>query len=417
MPGISVIVPVYNTERYLEECLQSVLSQDFQDVEIFCVDDGSTDGSRAILDRYNAMDARVHVLAGRERRGPSFARNRALDQATGMYIYFLDSDDMIPPHALRKIYDAAEKDDLDGVMFNIQSLFEGDADQAKFHSWGVRRSVCAGVSSGRDLYVRDHENGELVLATCTACWRRAFLEEHHLRFRKGVLHEDYAFAFRAILLARRMRALPMDGYVYRRRPNSITTREASLEDLLGWMAVYADEMCFLLEHAQSLGECFICMVLRDLREMMNAYRPLLLAACHMHPEKLREVLTNDVFLQIPYDLFLRHGYRYLKGYLTGEVQHCLESHDAIIVYGAGKIGREVINLLEEYGIQNYRLAVTARREDAKGLIQMATELRALQFLRKTAIVLVSAGKNVQPQMLEEAERLGFQNVVSYDEIM
>lgn len=107
-PKVSVIVPVYNTEKYLARCLDSVIGQTERNLEIVCVNDGSTDGSAAILERYAAADPRVQVVT-QENGGLSAARNSGLDVATGEYVMFVDSDDWIPSDAVAKMLRAAEE--------------------------------------------------------------------------------------------------------------------------------------------------------------------------------------------------------------------------------------------------------------------------------------------------------------------
>lgn len=106
--AISVIIPVYNTERYLERCLQSVLQQTYGNIELICVNDGSTDGSAEVLARYAAKDSRVKVLT-QENRGQSAARNAALKIAGGDYVFFVDSDDFIHPQTFEVLLNALQK--------------------------------------------------------------------------------------------------------------------------------------------------------------------------------------------------------------------------------------------------------------------------------------------------------------------
>ena len=95
MPKISVIIPVYNVEKYLRECLDSVINQTLKDIEIICVNDGSTDSSMAILQEYSSKDARI-VIINQENMGVGKARNIAIDRATGQFVCFVDSDDYYP---------------------------------------------------------------------------------------------------------------------------------------------------------------------------------------------------------------------------------------------------------------------------------------------------------------------------------
>ena len=97
MPAISVVVPVFNTDKWLDRCLDSVRSQSFSDLEILCIDDGSLDGTPEILSRHASEDPRIRVITFPENHGVPYARNVAMEEASGEYLYFMDSDDWIDP--------------------------------------------------------------------------------------------------------------------------------------------------------------------------------------------------------------------------------------------------------------------------------------------------------------------------------
>lgn len=124
-PKVSVIIPVYNVDPYLRECLESVVNQTLLDIEIICVNDGSTDNSPAILEEYRAKDSRITVFT-QENRGLSAARNRGMDLARGEYIYFIDSDDYVEPETLERTVHIAEADDLDAVVFRFKQFAESE---------------------------------------------------------------------------------------------------------------------------------------------------------------------------------------------------------------------------------------------------------------------------------------------------
>ena len=119
MPKLSVIVPVYNVEKLLERCLDSILSQTLSDIEVICVDDCSPDNSIGILHRYQQKDSRVKVYRHAENKRQGGARNTALEVATGEYIGFIDSDDYIDPDFYQKLYDAAKGADADLAITGI----------------------------------------------------------------------------------------------------------------------------------------------------------------------------------------------------------------------------------------------------------------------------------------------------------
>lgn len=116
MPEVSVIIPIYNTAAYLRRTLDSICSQTLKELEIILIDDGSTDGSRGIIEEYAKRDARIRWYA-QPNQGLSVARNRGLLHATGKYIYFMDSDDILDTQALRHCHDLCEKRELDFIFF------------------------------------------------------------------------------------------------------------------------------------------------------------------------------------------------------------------------------------------------------------------------------------------------------------
>ena len=129
---ISVIIPVYNVEKYLKKCLDSLLNQSFQDIEIICVDDSSPDNCPQILDDYASKDKRIIVIH-KENAGQGVARNAAMKKAKGKYIFFLDSDDWLQENALAKMYDKMEKDNLDILFFNVYKHFEDTGEKVFYN--------------------------------------------------------------------------------------------------------------------------------------------------------------------------------------------------------------------------------------------------------------------------------------------
>jgi glycosyltransferase involved in cell wall biosynthesis len=120
---ISVIIPVYNIEDYLKECLDSIVNQSLDDIEIICVNDGSTDSSLDILKEYGNADSRVRIIS-QENKGIGCARNTALTSVKGEYVYFMDGDDILELDALEKLYNLAVERDVDFIMFKISNFNE-----------------------------------------------------------------------------------------------------------------------------------------------------------------------------------------------------------------------------------------------------------------------------------------------------
>lgn len=186
MSAISVIVPVYNVAAYLEKCLDSILAQTFTDFEAWLIDDGSTDGSGAICDRYAQRDRRLRALHV-ENGGVSRARNLGLDRAEGTYLVFVDSDDFVAPNLLARLARAAQIDEaVDCVLFPAASV---SASGARLETLGEA------LPAGEPLALADHR--ELLFAA-PALWnklyRREVVERMGLRFNPALaIGEDLAF--------------------------------------------------------------------------------------------------------------------------------------------------------------------------------------------------------------------------------
>ena len=225
----SIILPVYNVEHYLRECLESVLQQSFADWEAICVNDGSTDNSAAILEEYGHKDGRFKIV-NQPNGGLSAARNTGLKAATGEFILFLDSDDWLETKALERVSESLTDEDL--LCFSGRRFFEKenryhDADQLKAQSY----------ATGMDYYndnalsVRDFAFVCVVLRA----YKREFLLSHELWFKEGILHEDNLFTPLACYYAEKVKVINDCLYDYRVRANSITTtgNVKRLRDLLG----------------------------------------------------------------------------------------------------------------------------------------------------------------------------------------
>ena len=240
MCKVSVIIPVYNVEQYLPACLDSVLSQTLQEIEVICIDDASPDRCPEILDAYAQKDSRLRVIHLAENHQQGYGRNRGLEQAKGKYVYFLDSDDMITPTAMEELYHLAEKDRLDGIFFDSQVLFESAELERKNAGYAACRqgSYEDRVYGGQELLDTFIAQREWDCYVQREFWRREYLLEKGIRFPEGTEHEDEYFAFASIVQAERMRCIPKQYFIRRYRENSVMTRKAHPKDFHGYFVNY-----------------------------------------------------------------------------------------------------------------------------------------------------------------------------------
>ena len=224
---ISVIVPVYNAEQYLAECLDSVLEQTYKNLEIILINDGSRDASGEICRQYRERDDRI-ILIEQENAGVSVARNRGIEQASGEYLMFVDADDMIAPWLCEEAFRNME--DCDVLMFQ----FETFCDSKKLNTAALPESARfeqLNRFSGADCMHTMFGINESVLtkiklpSMCTKLYRRSFLNKYQVFCPPGVINgEDMLFNVQTYIQDPRICYLPMAGYFYRYNPSSAVHR-------------------------------------------------------------------------------------------------------------------------------------------------------------------------------------------------
>lgn len=221
MPEVSIIVPVYNTEPYLRQCLDSVLEQSFSDFELILVDDGSTDSSGAICDGYAAKDCRIRVIH-QENAGQGRARNVAMDQAAGKYLIFLDSDDYWLPDTLETLVSEAERNQTQVLVFGAVPFWDGMEEPENHPVY--RHTVQDGVvKSGPESLKTALDAKEYYTQPCQRFYLLRHIRENELRFDEGCIHEDVTFSLLAYLLAGRVACIGERFYQRRYRPGSTMT--------------------------------------------------------------------------------------------------------------------------------------------------------------------------------------------------
>ena len=221
MGKISVIIPVYKVEEYLDRCVKSVLAQSYADIEVILVDDGSPDGCGALCDGYAGKDPRVRVVH-KANGGLSSARNAGLDIAQGDYIAFVDGDDCIAPDMAEKLLAALEKTGADAAVCGVKCVDDEGALVRELPP------MEAGAFDPEEIYRRmtfDEWAWRYVSACNRLCRRRLF---DGLRFEEGKLHEDEFLAHRLYDRCSRVAVLSDELYYYVQRGGSIMNAAASL---------------------------------------------------------------------------------------------------------------------------------------------------------------------------------------------
>ena len=265
VPRISVVVPFFNNEDLLGDCLKSIAAQTFRDLEVIMVDDGSTDGSAAIAAAQAAADPRfslLRVLNG----GPGYARNRGVERATGMYLAFADADDALPEHAYARLLHVLENSGSDFVSGNVQRIGPLGITQSALHAKAIKaRKIGTHISRSPELFYD--------VSVWNKLFRKSFWDSRGLVFPEGIVWEDLHLITRAHVLARAVDTITDPIYYWRERGAGALSITQSRTDVSN----YTDRINVLL---------FIDAFLRS-------HKP-----ARMVREHQRKALDNDVWLYV-----------------------------------------------------------------------------------------------------------------------
>lgn len=222
MLKISIIVPVYNTEKYLEKCLNSLIKQSLKDIEIICVNDGSTDNSAAILSEFSKKDKRIKVLSQKNQKQGN-ARNQGVKVAQGEYIGYVDSDDWVDYDFFEKLYNSAKKYKLDIALATNVRVGNG---KTKKRLEITREKAYYTLQDKIDI-CKQYKNE----CPTNKIYRRDFLLEHNITWPEGVYCEDKLYTIQALFWSNGVVAVPEINYYYYRRDKS-TVKNSKINKML-----------------------------------------------------------------------------------------------------------------------------------------------------------------------------------------
>lgn len=215
---LSIIIPVYNVEQYLQNCVQSVLTQTYQDLQVILVNDGSTDSSGILCDQLAQQDSRIQVVH-KVNGGLSDARNAGLKVATGDYVAFLDSDDVyLLNDGIAQLMAVARAEQPDVLLFQAVDIYP--------HRQSARKAYDAdylATHTGTEVFHQLVRTQSFNMSACFQLIRRDLLEEHQIYFEKGLLSEDVDWSLRLWRYVNKVRAINLPLYGYQHREGSITT--------------------------------------------------------------------------------------------------------------------------------------------------------------------------------------------------
>ena len=217
MIKISVIMPVYNVEKYLKECLDSIINQTLSELEIICINDGSTDSSLGILKEYEAKDNRITVI-NKQNEGLSETRNLGMTLAHGEYISFVDSDDFLDLNFYEKLYNAAKKYNADIACSNLYRITE----TKNYYLIKYLFHKCTQRPRLKYKYAKIPQHNYVM----NKIYNRIKLQKSNVKFEKGIYFEDIEFSHKIVYYLRSLVTVPNTKYNYRDNPYSIVNTKS-----------------------------------------------------------------------------------------------------------------------------------------------------------------------------------------------
>lgn len=235
MSKVSIIVPIYNVEEYIDECVHSIISQSYKDIEIILVDDCGNDNSVQIAE--NILNDEAHgkfsfvVLHHEKNRGLSAARNTGMEVASGDYVYFMDSDDTITPDCMEKLVCRAESTDADIVVGGINVV--GNSPTIPI----LDKEIVPFVLDNPTDVLNSYICGKWYMMAWNKLIRKSFLTENNITFIEGLIHEDYAWSFDVASSAKSVAFVGDETYNYLIRENSLQTAKDFTKHYIAYLQI------------------------------------------------------------------------------------------------------------------------------------------------------------------------------------
>lgn len=261
---ITVIVPIYNKEKYIEECINSLTNQTLQEIEIICINDGSTDNSKKIIESISKKEPKIKII-NQKNKGPGHARNQGLKNAKGEYIAFIDADDWIEQNTLENLYKKAKKDNSDLVLFNaIEHLPENKTRKRIYYPETIEKPF--NYQTKKDIVMNNY------LIVCTKLHKRKFLENNQIQFLNQGLFEDVYFHIKSTIKAEKISYINEILYNYRRtQKNTRQTQSLKSKESFIFIDTLEEVKKLLIKEKvyTQLEENFLQLKLRELKNILE----------------------------------------------------------------------------------------------------------------------------------------------------
>lgn len=408
MITVSIIVPVFNVEKYLSECLESIISYADRNTEIICIDDGSTDRSYEIILQFQKRYPHlIRCMKHECNKGLSEARNTGLKNAQGKYVWFVDSDDMLMGgNPIAFLYTIAEKYDTDIVFFDVEK-FEDGLSHANLNDVQDVRLDNERILNGRELFSESVNENKIKCESCRQFFKKEFLINNCLKFASGLIHEDNLFWVQCCMKAERVLNLEQKFYRYRQRSESIChvmTSKRTQSMFVIFVEIYWIWKQYHASLADKENQAFAEYLSRifDRWQLYKEY------------DEGNELLD---WLDVPtgeiYNIVNCCKNRWLK--IEEKELEILRQQKQIIVFGAGVAAKSMIRYLCNQHIKIEAVGVTNTDGNPAFLSNIPVKpIEQLTEYRETAMIVIGVTNRYGKGIYEQLGKLGFQHIMELE---
>lgn len=392
MIKISIVIPVYNVAKYLPECLESICKQNFQNLQVICIDDCSTDDSYNVLLRYQAQYKFIEVYHNESNKGLSCTRNIGVEYAKGQYIMYVDADDYIAPDILYELYAAIEKEGADVMLFDVQEVENGECRWSR----RIRKNVYA-CSKGIQLLSDLVRHNEMFAGVWSGIYKKEFLEQNRIVFIEGILHEDIPYMFAVLMKASSAAYFSRIVYYYRQRENSILHKPDYEKLALGLLIGHSDMLStwhWYGTRNADVNQYNICVM-----EYVKSVGRLFQSRCDCLLRQKQK--PEDGVLSYFLDNFEIAVKRCLTDYFSLEDIEQIRQRGCVSIYGAGDIARNIVPLLKQAEIRIDKIYVTDTNKNPASLFGISVmQFEDIPFQKKEHCIVVAASNKNKTEMVE-----------------
>ena len=421
MPKVSVIVPIYNAENYIEKCIDSILAQTLEDIEIICIDDGSADSSGQILDIYAAKDSRVRV-SHRQNAGYGASMNAGIALSKGEYIGIVESDDCIADDMYETLYNAAQKYQLDMVKADAYYWLEKS-------NYLSNKHVTA-LDSFYNKVLQDIDRNiffQFFMNIWTGIYRRDFLKYKKIGFQetKGASYQDNGFWLQTCMYAEKAMWLNRAFYYYRQDNPEASVRSSEKMMAMTKEYEYVEKLLRQRGDENLLPYCYVYRLIREKGTFYRIADENKRVFCNQlitDYQKYKAYIKENVSIDGWYREMVKNPDEICGRIISkkNEIRQKLEECENIIIYGAGKKGDLIFRSLYNEGYYDKISCFAVSDNPSEDILAGKQILKVDDSLKKyqgaLVIVAVIRGSGMHGQMVKKLSELGVNEYLNGSDI-